>query len=49
MTDETKQSHTNRWKSLNFAGTIDWRLTYSNFPKTAAVRQEHVIHQARFM
>ncbi|KAK8091919.1 hypothetical protein PG997_002280 [Apiospora hydei] len=26
MTDETKEPHEDRWKSFNFAGTIDWAL-----------------------
>ncbi|KAI2464120.1 glycoside hydrolase superfamily [Annulohypoxylon bovei var. microspora] len=31
MTDNTKQSRTDRWKSLNFAGTIDWALDLQQF------------------
>ncbi|KAI1131004.1 glycoside hydrolase family 18 protein [Nemania abortiva] len=31
MTDETKRSRTDRWKSLNFAGTVDWALDLQQF------------------
>ncbi|KAK6953668.1 hypothetical protein Daesc_005973 [Daldinia eschscholtzii] len=31
MTDNTKQSRANRWKSFNFAGTIDWALDLQHF------------------
>jgi hypothetical protein len=31
MTDETKQSRRDRWRSLNFAGTIDWAVDLQQF------------------